>query len=270
MAGKKAGKRSTPDGNKRAAAKKAVGRTLITSKSDLPAGYRELLEDLKTRVRAAQLKAAVAVHRELIQLYWDIGRLIVVRQEQEGWGKSVVERLADDIQRAFPGLSGFSRSNVFRMRAFYEAYAPVVASSAQAVPKSAGKKVAQAVRQLPSKKVAQPVRQTDRPSLPDVLAGIPWGHNIVLLQKLSDFDERLWYAAKAVENGWSRAVLTVQIETDLYGRQGKALTNFSATLPAPQSDLAQQTLKDPYVFDFLTIGEQAHERDLEGGLVDHV
>jgi hypothetical protein len=169
MAGKKAGTRSTPDGNKRAAAKKAGGRTLITSKSDLPAGYRELLEDLKTRVRAAQLKAAVAVHRELIQLYWDIGRMIVVRQEQEGWGKSVVERLADDIQQAFPGLSGFSRSNVFRMRAFYEAYAPVVASSAQAVPKSAGKKVAQAVPQLPSKKVAQPVRQTDRPSLPDVL-----------------------------------------------------------------------------------------------------
>jgi len=110
------------------------------------------------------------------------------------------------------------------MTAFYEAYAPDVASSAQAVPKSAGKKVAQAVRQLPSKKVAQPVRQTDRPSLPDVLAGIPWGHNIVLLQKLSDFDERLWYAAKAVENGWSRAVLTVQIETDLYGRMAGTAT----------------------------------------------
>jgi predicted nuclease of restriction endonuclease-like (RecB) superfamily len=260
MAGKKAGKRSTPDGNKRAAAKKAGGRTLITSKSDLPAGYRELLEDLKTRVRAAQLKAAVAVHRELIQLYWDIGRMIVQRQDEEGWGKSVVERLGADIQRAFPGIQGFSPVNVWRMRAFFLAYADTDAILSQPVtelPKKRKKKMSQAV--------------TDplcRP--PDFIADLPWGHNQVLLFKLKEPAERLWYAAKAVENGWSRAVLTVQIETDLYGRQGKAVTNFSATLPAPQSDLAQQTLKDPYVFDFLTIGEQAHERELEGGLVDHV
>jgi predicted nuclease of restriction endonuclease-like (RecB) superfamily len=194
----------------------------------------------------------------------------VHRQEREGWGKNVVERLADDIQREFPGLGGFSRSNVFRMRAFYAAYAPDVAVSAQAVPILAGKKVAQAVRQLTAKEVAQAVRQMDEPALPDALAGIPWGHNIVLLQKLNDVAQRLWYAAKTIEHGWSRAVLTVQIETNLYGRQGKAVTNFAATLPAPQSDLAQQTLKDPYVFDFLTIGEDARERELESGLVDHV
>jgi predicted nuclease of restriction endonuclease-like (RecB) superfamily len=276
MARKKAAKKTKPDAGKKAAGKKtpaklATGKMLSRAEAGLlPAGYGELLEDLKNRVRAAQLKAAVAVNRELIQLYWDIGRLIVQRQDREGWGKSVVERLADDIQRAFPGLGGFSRSNVFRMRAFYEAYASDVAGSGSAAPKSVGKKVAQAVRQLPSKKVAQAVRQTAGPALPEVLAGIPWGHNIVLLQKLSGVDERFWYAAKIIEHGWSRAVLTVQIETDLYGRQGKAVTNFSTTLPSPQSDLAQQTLKDPYVFDFLTLSDEAHERDLEKGLVDHV
>jgi len=225
---------------------------------------------LKTRVRSAQLKAAVAVNRELIQLYWDIGRLIVERQDEEGWGKNVVERLADDIQREFPGLGGFSRSNVFRMRAFYTAYAKAEAVQPRAATESRGKKVAQAVRQLAVEKVAQAVRQIEHSDVPETLAGIPWGHNIVLLQKLTDNPERLWYAAKAVEHGWSRAVLTVQIETDLYGRQGKAVTNFSATLPSPQSDLAQQTLKDPYVFDFLTLSEGAHERELESGLVDHV
>jgi predicted nuclease of restriction endonuclease-like (RecB) superfamily len=260
MAGKKAGKRSTPDANKRAAGKKNTGRALMASTSELPAGYRELLEDLKTRVRAAQLKAAVAVHRELIQLYWDIGRLIVQRQEQEGWGKSVVERLATDIQRAFPGIQGFSPVNVWRMRAFFLAYADTDAILSQPVTELPKKR-----KQELSQAVTDPL---GRP--PDFVADLPWGHNQVLLFKLKEPAERLWYAAKAVENGWSRAVLTVQIETDLYGRQGKAVTNFSATLPAPQSDLAQQTLKDPYVFDFLTIGEEAHERDLEGGLVDHV
>ena len=180
MARKKVSRPGTAVAGKQTTGKKpaAQGKKLTQPSADLlPAGYGELLEDLKTRVRAAQLKAAVAANRELIQLYWDIGRLIVQRQEKEGWGKSVVERLADDIQREFPGLGGFSRSNVFRMRAFYETYAPAVASSAQAVPKSAGKKVAQAVRQLPAKKVAPPVRQTDGLTLPEVLAGLPWGAN---------------------------------------------------------------------------------------------
>ncbi len=105
---------------------------------------------------------------------------------------------------------------------------------------------------------------------PTFVADLPWGHNQVLLFKLKEPVERIWYAAKAVENGWSRAVLTVQIEAGLYARQGKAVTNFSQTLPSPQSDLAQQTLKDPYVFDFLTLTEDAHERELDSGLVDHV
>ena len=274
MARKKAAKPSKPaagaKAERKSPTKSATEQPLSRATGVLPPGYGELLEDLKTRVRTAQLKAAVAVNRELIQLYWDIGRLIGERQAAEGWGKSVVERLADDIQREFPGLGGFSRSNVFRMRAFYEAYAPVAANLAQAVPKATGKKVAQAVRQLPPEEVAQPVRQLAGTALPEVLAVVPWGHNIVLLQKLNDIAQRLWYAVKTIEHGWSRAVLTVQIETNLFARQGKAVTNFTVTLPSPQSDLAQQTLKDPYVFDFLTISEEAHERELEAGLVDHV
>lgn len=214
--------------------------------SALPAGYGELLEDLKTRIRAAQLKATASVNRELIQLYWDMGRLIVQRQEQDGWGKSVVDRLAGDLQKAFPGVQGFSPRNVWRMRMFYLAYTKEVTNLPQAVAEMDGK------------------------NLPQAVAEIPWGHNIWLLEKVKDPVERLWYAHKTIEHGWSRAVLTVQIESGLYERQGKAVTNFAATLPPPQSDLAQQSLKDPYLFDFLTLHDEAVERDLESGLIDHV
>jgi predicted nuclease of restriction endonuclease-like (RecB) superfamily len=209
-------------------------------------------------VQQAQTKAMLSVNRELIQLYWDIGRLIVERQEQAGWGQSVLEHLADDLQKALPGVGGFSRSNVFRMRAFYLAYRPVEEVAQPVRQKKAAGKVAQAVRLLPDS------------GPPQEVAGLPWGHNVVLLQKIKEPAERLWYGAKTLEHGWSRAVLTVQIESDLHGRQGKAISNFAGTLAPPQSDLAQQSLKDPYLFDFLTLHDDAVERDLELGLVDHI
>jgi predicted nuclease of restriction endonuclease-like (RecB) superfamily len=209
-------------------------------------------------VQQAQTKAMLSVNRELIQLYWDIGRLIVERQEREGWGQSVIDRISCDIQKAFPGIEGFSPSNISRMRAFFRAYRGEPGISAQPVPKSRGKKSAQVVPKLAEE------------GPPAEVAGLPWGHNVVLLFKLKDTAERLWYAAKAVEHGWSRAVLTVQVESGLFERQGKATTNFAATLPKPQSDLAQQSLKDPYLFDFLTLHDDAVERDLESGLVEHI
>lgn len=212
----------------------------------LPADYAALLEGLKARISQAQTRAMLSVNRELIQLYWEIGREIVQRQEREGWGKRVVERLAADLQKAFPGMGGFSAVNVLRMKAFFTAYRPASAISSQAV------------------------TELVNPSPPPEVAGLPWGHNQVLLFKLKDQAQRLWYAAKAVEHGWSRTILTVQIECGLYQRHGKATTNFAATLPKPQSDLAQQALKDPYIFDFLTLHDDAVERDLERGLVDHV
>jgi predicted nuclease of restriction endonuclease-like (RecB) superfamily len=234
--------------------KKVVGLASI----GLPTDYSAFLESLKNRIQQAQTKAMLSVNRELIQLYWDIGRLIVDRQEHAGWGQSVLERLADDLQKALPGVNGFSRSNVFRMRAFFLAYRPA-------------EQVAQAVRQTKAtRKVAQPVRQLHKAGPPQAVAGVPWGHNVLLLQKLKDPAQRLWYAAKTVEHGWSRAVLTVHIESNLFKRQGKAISNFAETLPPPQSDLAQQSLKDPYLFDFLTLREDAIERDLELGLVDHI
>jgi len=199
---------------------------------------------------------------------WDIGRLIVERQKRDEWGAKVLERLAADLQKALPGVSGFSRTNVFRMRQFFKAYHNL-SIVAQAVPQLAsGEKMAQPVPQLPASVPQQQSHAVAEP--PQPVADIPWGHNIILLQKLDDSSRRLWYAAKTLEHGWSRAVLTAQIESDLYGRQGKAVGNFANTLPPPQSDLAQQSLKDPYLFDFLTLHDDAVERDLERGLVDHI
>lgn len=200
--------------------------------------YFSTLAELKQRVREAQLKAATSVNKELIQLYWNIGKTIADKQEKNGWGSNAIERLAHDLQKEFPGVAGFSRANVFRMKAFFLAY----------------------------EKVAQPVRQFD--VLP--IFQIPWGHNIVLLQKIKDTEERLWYAEKTTTYGWSRSALEDWIKSDVYRREGKAITNFSSKLPSPQSKLAQETLKDPYCFDFLTLADDHHEKDLEQGLIDNI
>ena len=199
----------------------------VTESSKLPKGYAEFLENLKTRVRTAQIKAALSANRELIRLYWDIGRSIVERQRTEGWGRSVVGRLARDLQAEFPGILGFSPQNMWYMRAFYLAWTVEVAS------------------------LQQPVGELDGENLLQAVGEIPWGHNLQLLSKVNDPISRLWYAQKTIEHGWSRAVLVHQVESGLHERQGKAVTNFDQALPPPQSDLARQALKDPYVFDFL-------------------
>jgi predicted nuclease of restriction endonuclease-like (RecB) superfamily len=198
-----------------------------------PGDYEQLLHALKERIRTAQVRAAIAVNRELVLLYWQIGREILMRQQQQGWGAKVIDRLAKDLQKAFPHLKGFSPRNLKYMRAFAETY-------------------------------------PDEPIVQAVLAQITWYHNVALIEKLKSAEERLWYAQKTFEHGWSRNVLVMQIETDLYRRQGGAITNFTRTLPPPQSDLAQQLIKDPYNFDFLTLSESAQERDLEKALVGHI
>ncbi|MBM4032944.1 MAG: DUF1016 domain-containing protein [Planctomycetes bacterium] len=236
-----------PDRRRRAllpAKRRGALATVQQAVGQLPPGYRQFVESLKARIRSAQVKAALAANEELIRLYWDVGKAIVERQRTAGWGKAVVERLAADIQAAFPGIAGFSPRNIWRMRSFYLAWT-------------------EGVRILP-----QPVAELDGESLPDAVAGLPWGHSVQLLDKLNDPGLRLWYAQKAREHGWSRAVLVHQIETGLHERQGKAVTNFRRTLPPPQSDLAQQALKDPYVFDFLALSEDAAERDLHRSLVE--
>ena len=223
----------------------------------LPTSYAPWLTALKARVRSAQLQAAARVNHELISLYWDIGRSIVEGQRDRGYGKQVVEQLAADLQAEFPGLAGFSPLNVWRMRAFYEAYA------------DDGRILSQPVTELAPAIVQQPVAPSDD-GPPEPMASLPWGHNLLLLHKLKSPTDRRWYAQAAVEHGWSRSVLAVQIAQRAHRRAGKAVTNFAATLPPPQSDLAQQTLRDPYVFDFLTLSTAARERELEQGLIDHV
>ena len=177
--------------------------------------YTEFLNGLKARIRRAQVKAALAVNRELIYLYGQLGHEIKAKVELEGWGSKVIDRLAKDLKREFPDIKGFSRSNLKYMRVFAGAY--------------------------PEGGIGQQ------------LAGqIPWFHNCVLLDKVKGPQERLWYIQQTIENGWSRNVLVMQIESQLYERQGGAITNFERTLPSPQSDLAQQLIKDPYAFDLKT------------------
>jgi predicted nuclease of restriction endonuclease-like (RecB) superfamily len=224
----------------------------------LPAGYGELLGEIKARIARSRIEAALAANHVLIDLYWHIGRSIVDRQKLQGWGKSVVERLATDIQSAFPGISGFSRQNIWTMRAFYLAYTEEVTI------------LLRPVRELPDANLSQPVRELNGENRPQAMKQIPWGHHLQLIFKLKDPARRLWYAQRAVEYGWSRAVLVHQIKSGLYERQGGAVTNFDAALPPAQSDLAKQAIKDPYVFDFLTMSGDAAERDLERGLVEHI
>jgi len=219
-----------------------MGGDLIHS---LPTGYHEFLEDIKRRVAEARTQATLAVNRELIALYWCIGSLIVYRQQEQGWGSAVIERLSRDLRTSFPGVTGLSKSNIWRMRAFYLAYHA-------------------------SEELARPARDSRETALPQAVAEIPWGHNIALIEKVKDHQQRLWYAAQTIEHGWSRAVLVHQIESDLYSRQGQALTNFEHALPAPQSDLARELVKDPYHLDFLGLADDISERELERSLLDHL
>lgn len=234
------------------------------TRSLLPPSYAPLLAELKSRVRSAQVKAALTVNRELIRLYWQIGRAILQAQQAEGWGAKVVERLAQDLSAEFPEMGGFSYTNLMRMRAFAGAYDAIAI-----LPQPVGELAAKRTR--PARGPASyPLKQMSTDAPPEPLTLLPWGTNVILLEKVKDPATRLWYAQQAVANGWSRAVLTVQIESRLHRRSGKAITNFDRTLPSGQSDLAKAVLKDPYTFDFLTLGLAAQERDLERGLVEHV
>jgi predicted nuclease of restriction endonuclease-like (RecB) superfamily len=229
----------------------------------LPPGYAELLEALKADIRASRVRAAAAANRELLALYWRIGAAIVARQAEAGWGARVLDRLATDLQAAFPGVEGFSRRNLYRMRAFHLAY-PATPEDPEPSRSGSIAVAASGAEVLPDTRAALPG------IVPQAVAPLPWGHHVLLLERLKDPTTRRWYAEQAVAYGWSRAILDLQIEGRLHERQGKATTNFARTLPAPDSDLAQQTLKDPYLFDFLTLAPTAHERETERALVAHV
>lgn len=195
--------------------------------------YNQLLSNLKNRVAASRYKAALSVNKELIMLYHHMGIQILESQAKQGWGSKVIDQLSKDLRAEFPEMKGFSTRNLKYMRKFAEEYPEV-----------------EFVQEVP--------------------AQLTWYHNVTLLDKISDKHIREFYAKNALEHGWSRNVMVMQIELALHRRQGKAISNFKDKLPSPQSDLAHYTLKDPYIFDFLSIGDEAHEREVEKSLVHHI
>jgi len=200
--------------------------------------YAQILSKIKDEISQAQIEAATSANKILIKLYWSIGKTIDEKQKAHNWGSNFLEQLAKDLQRSFPGMGGFSRTNISRMRAFYRAYGNL----GTAVPK---------LEKLP-------------------IFRIPWGHNILILQRSKSIEEMLWYAEKTIVDDLSRSSLENYFKTESYERTGVAVTNFKRTLPSPHSEVAHQTLKDPYLFDFLTLHKKHKEKDLEHGLICHI
>ncbi len=201
--------------------------------SEMPSGYGSMLTEIKERVRQARLRTVLAANASMVISYWEVGRVILARQQAEGWGAKVIDRLSNDLREAFPDMQGLSPRNLKYMRAFAAAW--------------------------PEEAIVQ-----------RVVAQLPWKQNIALLDKLKTPGERLWYAQKAAQEGWSQPVLCLQIEGRLHERDGKAQNNFALTLPPADSDLAAQIFKDPYLFDFVGTGDPRREREVEQALVDHI
>ncbi len=202
-------------------------------KGKLPDGYGEVLAEIKERIRSQRLRAVMAANAALVLMYWDIGRIILDRQAREGWGAKVIDRLSHDLKEAFPDMNGLSPRNLKYMRKF--------------------------AREWPDRKIVQ-----------RTVAQIPWRTNLALLEKCPEPETRLWYAARAAENGWSRDILVIQIESGLHKREGRAINNFDLALPPSDSDMAAQVFKDPYLFDFLGTADTRREREVEQALVDHI
>jgi predicted nuclease of restriction endonuclease-like (RecB) superfamily len=236
--------------------------------------YRDLLGDIKTRVRAAQHRAALSANAEMIGMYWDIGRMIADRQKLEGWGAGVIPRLAADLKNELPEEKGFSERNLKYMIRFAREYGQpaVLKQHVEKLEESDDESIT-----IVQRPVAQSEAALDVPrflfALPMVqrsVAQLPWGINITLMEKVEHLPTRLWYARQALEQGWSRDTLTLQIKNRAHERQGAAITNFATALPEAHAELAQGLLKDPYLFDFLTLAEPFHERELETGLLGHI
>lgn len=203
--------------------------------------YNHWLGELKQRIRQSQIKAAVKVNTELIQLYWQLGDEIVERQQNAKWGDSFLKQLSKDLNEEFPEMKGFSYTNLRYIKQWYLHYNKELVICQQLVG-----------------------------DLQNEFFSIPWGHHILIMQRCKEMDKALFYIRKTLENNWSRSVLDWQIDSDLFERQGKAVSNFSLTLPKPQSDLAQQITKDPYIIDIMGVRQEMQERELEAHLDKHI
>jgi predicted nuclease of restriction endonuclease-like (RecB) superfamily len=207
--------------------------------------YNSWLKELKSKLKQSQIKASIKVNTVLIEFYWELGSEIVEKQKNSTWGSGFLKQLSLDLMAEFPSMQGFSYRNLRLIKQWYLFY-----SNWQ-----------QVVANLKNEIAKQVVSQ---------LIQIPWGHNIHIVTKCKEIDEALFYVNKTIENGWSRSVLVHQIESKLYERSGKAISNFETTLPKEQSDLANELLKDPYNFEFLTLSENFKEKELESGLLEHI
>ncbi len=224
---------NAPDRKSRGRIREDASFPVAPPHESLPVSYASVLGEIKQRIQAERLRVIMAANSAMIILYWDIGRLILDRQERESWGAKVIDRLSADLREAYPDMGGLSPRNLKYMRAFAAAW--------------------------PDSSIVQ-----------RVVAQIPWRSNIALLDKLDDPAIRQWYAEKTIEHVWSQPVLCFQIESQLHSRQGRAVTNFAATLPPADSDMAAQVFKDPYLFDFLGTADPRREREIEQALIDHI
>lgn len=213
--------------------KPEVGFPVGSPAAIVPKSYASFLGDLKSRIRQERLRVVLTSNAALVNLYWDIGKAILEKQDKEGWGAKIIDRLSVDLKKEFADMKGFSPRNLKYMRAFAAAW--------------------------PEKSIVQ-----------EVLAQITWYHNLALLDKLGDSQTRIWYARNTVTHGWSRNILAVQIDLKLHERKGKAINNFPLALPPADSDMAAQVFKDPYIFDFLGTADTRREREVEQSLVDHI
>ena len=229
----------------------------MNDNSFLTPEYKNWLIELKSKIQSAQLRAALAVNSTVIRFYWELGKMIVEKQTQTAWGDKLIDQVAIDLKKEFPDMKGLSRSNLFYTKQFYLFYKPVF--------------VQQTVGQIDDSDIGefgqQPVAQIEEHNTTGLsqkaVEKIPWSHNILIFSKSHSIEEAHFYITETMNNGWSRDVLALQIKSNLFTRQGKSVNNFKKTLPEPQSDLAVQTLKDPYNFDFLTMTQPYHEKDLE-------
>jgi predicted nuclease of restriction endonuclease-like (RecB) superfamily len=230
----------------------------------IDSAYKIWLADIKSRVRNVQIKAALKVNAELLNFYWELGADIVAKQEKTTWGDGLLPQLSKDLMVEFPAMKGFSLSNLKYIKQWYRFYSQSI------MPIQIAKQV---VSKMPEtigrEKSQQLVGQIGQQVIAHITQ-IPWGHNIAIISKCKDIEEALYYVQNTLIHNWSRSVLVHQIESGLYQREGKSVNNFAITLPKPQSDLARETLKDPYIFDFLSMTKKYNERDLEKGLIDHI
>ena len=234
--------------------------------------YPLLLADIKIKIREAQVKATLSANAQMIRMYWDIGNMISQKQKIEGWGASVIAKLSKDLKIELPELRGFSERNLKNMLRFANEYS-ILQQPVAKLENDINSKVQPPAAQLQSIEIQQniivqpPAAQLKSFQL---LSLIPWTHNIILIEKIKDLQTRLWYINQTIENGWSRDVLSTMIKSKLHERNRSLVNNFDDKLPSFQSELVKQTLKDPYIFDFLTIAEPFAERELEANLIKHI